>query len=400
VTDLRSTTSTTPSSTGGGRDRVLDGYRATAALAVLTTHVAFQTGVVTSGTLGALAGRLDLGVALFFVLSGFVLYRSYARAELTASPAPSLRRYLRHRALRILPAYWVVVLVVLSSVDRAGHGTGDVLRQGFLLQTFSRDQLLADLSQTWSLATEVCFYLFLPAYAALLARLPGRDLRQRMRLQVVGIAVLLAVSPVWTWLVLGTGHLDARVAMLWLPAHLGWFAAGMLVALLREYDSLTGSSPSSWRTLASSPGACWAAAAALFLVASTPIAGPLTLEPTTALHAATKELLYLLIAGLLLVAGVWPVSGSVSERIFTIRPVQALGRWSYGLFLWHLLALDLVLRLLHRDPFTGGFWVVLPLTVVLGCAFAAASWAFVERPLRRFREPRQEDRAEQSADRG
>jgi peptidoglycan/LPS O-acetylase OafA/YrhL len=243
----------------------------------------------------------------------------------------------------------------------------------------------------------VTFYLFLPLYAALLARIPARDLRGRLRNQLVGIALLLAVSPLWTWFVLGTGHLDPRVAMLWLPAHLDWFAAGMLVALLLELDAATGRTASPWRTLASAPGACWTAAGALFLVVSTPVAGPLTLEPTTALHAAAKETIYLLIAGLVLVAGVWPVRGSISERLFTLRPVQALGWWSYGLFLWHLVALDLVFRALHKDPFTGGFWVVLVLTALLGSAFAAASWRFVERPLHRFREPRREHAPQKGA---
>jgi peptidoglycan/LPS O-acetylase OafA/YrhL len=416
LSDQRSPQATAVPPPARARNRVLDGYRAVAAVGVLTTHVAFQTGAVGAGTLGALAGRLDLGVALFFVLSGFVLYRPYARALLTAAPAPSLRRYLRHRGLRILPAYWLVVVVVLATVDRAGHGPGDLLTQGLLLQTFTADQLQTDLTQTWSLATEVCFYLFLPAYAAAVGvistrfaapapgapgpRSAGGDLRRRVQVAAGGLVVLLAVWPAWTAVVLGAGHLDARVAMLWLPAHLDWFAAGMALALAREYESLAGARRSAFRTLASTPGACWAAAAALFLVASTPVAGPLTLLPTTALHAATKELLYLLIAALVLVAGVWPLAGSVSERMFTAAPVQALGRWSYGLFLWHLLALDLVMRALHRDPFTGGFWPVLVLTAALGTAMAAASWTLVELPLHRFREPRQVDRAQQGADRG
>jgi peptidoglycan/LPS O-acetylase OafA/YrhL len=378
---------------GRGRYHVLDGYRAVAALWVLTTHVAFQTAAVTSGTLGALAARLDVGVALFFALSGFVLYGPYARALLTGSPLPSLRRYLRHRAVRILPAYWVLVVLVLGV-------SADLLRHALMLQTFEPGLLRADLTQTWSLATEVCFYLFLPLYVAVLARVTAGDVRARTRHQLIGLGVLFAVTPLWTWLVLGTGHFDDRVAMLWLPAHMDWFAAGMLLALVRERERVTGVGTGPWRTVASVPGACWAAAAALFVVASTPVSGPLTLGTTTALHAATKETLYLLVAGLVLVAGVWPSSGSVSERLFTVRPVQALGRWSYGLFLWHLVALDLVLRMLHVEAFTGVFWLVLPLTIALGTAFAATSWAIVERPCNRFREPRRQEGAEEAAERG
>lgn len=384
------------------RNRVLDGYRAVAALAVLTTHVAFQSGAVAEGRPGAVLARLDIGVALFFVLSGYLLFRSYARGQLSGSTAPSLGRYLRHRGTRILPGYWVVVVIALATTAASYRSRGELLTQTLLLQTFTQGHLLPGLTQTWSLATEVCFYLLLPGYAALLARWPARDLHARLRVQLVGLAVLAAATPAWTYWVLGTGALDARVAMLWLPAHLDWFAAGMLVAVLREYETLrptAADEPATWwRTIAASPGACWGGAAALLLIASTPVAGPLTLDATTALHAATKELLYLAIALLLLIAGVWPSTDSLAVRFFSSRPVQAVGRWSYGLFLWHLLALALVAWLLDRETFDGGFWLLLPLTTVLGLAFAAASWTIVERPAQRWREAR-EQAAQQRAER-
>ncbi|MCW2712328.1 MAG: acyltransferase 3, partial [Marmoricola sp.] len=61
---------------------VLDTLRAVGALAVVTTHVTFQSGdYVRHGIVGALLSRLDVGVAIFFVLSGFLLSRPYfARA--------------------------------------------------------------------------------------------------------------------------------------------------------------------------------------------------------------------------------------------------------------------------------------------------------------------------------
>ena len=52
----------------------LDGLRAVAAGAVLLTHVAFRTGQTQAGAGGAVLARLDVGVAVFFVLSGFLLY--------------------------------------------------------------------------------------------------------------------------------------------------------------------------------------------------------------------------------------------------------------------------------------------------------------------------------------
>src|SRR4051812_409189 len=92
----------------------LDAVRALGALAVVAHHVGFATGVNLSG--GPWSGwlaRLDVGVAVFFVLSGFLLFRPWAHAQATARERPKTLRYLWRRALRILPAYWLTVVVCL-----------------------------------------------------------------------------------------------------------------------------------------------------------------------------------------------------------------------------------------------------------------------------------------------
>lgn len=97
-----------------GRDPALTGLRAIAALAVVGTHAAFATGVLTHGYLGALTARLDIGVAVFFVLSGYLLFRPWVRAAADGIPAPSVRRYGRHRVRRILPAYVITVIAAFE----------------------------------------------------------------------------------------------------------------------------------------------------------------------------------------------------------------------------------------------------------------------------------------------
>ena len=92
---------------------MLDGYRGVAALLVVTTHVAFSTAFAVGGSLGAVAARFDIGVAIFFLLSGFLLYRGWARSGLTGARVPGSRVFYRRRLWRILPAYWVMVLAVL-----------------------------------------------------------------------------------------------------------------------------------------------------------------------------------------------------------------------------------------------------------------------------------------------
>ncbi len=171
----------------------LDGYRAVAALMVVLTHVAFSTGVVvTAGTWGHLLGRLDFGVALFFLMSGFLLYRPWARAAFDATPRPSLRRYAIRRAARILPLYWVVVVVTLLVLPEIQPvGTDQWWKHLLALQIYLPGGAIEGLSQTWSLCTEISFYVALPVLAVLAGSGRGRDPWRR---QVVLLATLVVVA--------------------------------------------------------------------------------------------------------------------------------------------------------------------------------------------------------------
>src|SRR5690349_2577554 len=92
--------------------------RACAAVGVVVTHVAFQTGH-TGGITGRLFGRFDLAVAVFFALSGFLLWRGHAAAARGLRPAPPTAHYLRSRLVRIMPAYLLAVVVILALLPEA-----------------------------------------------------------------------------------------------------------------------------------------------------------------------------------------------------------------------------------------------------------------------------------------
>src|SRR6266851_3607954 len=111
-TDLRPLAPRSPAV--AGHQDALDGLRAVAAVAVLVTHVGGLTGYVLIGTPASwVVSRGNIGVPIFFVLSGLLLYRPWAAAALAGPPAVRVTTYLRRRALRILPAYWAVVLIAL-----------------------------------------------------------------------------------------------------------------------------------------------------------------------------------------------------------------------------------------------------------------------------------------------
>ncbi len=92
--------------------------RACAAVGVVVTHVAFQTGH-TGGITGRLFGRFDLAVAVFFALSGFLLWRGHAAAARGLRPVPPTGHYLRSRIVRIMPGYLVAVVVILTLLPDA-----------------------------------------------------------------------------------------------------------------------------------------------------------------------------------------------------------------------------------------------------------------------------------------
>lgn len=70
------------------------------------------------------------------------------------------------------------------------------------------------------------------------------------------------------------------------------------------------------------------------------------------------------------------------HRFLASAPMVTLGRWSYGIFIWHLAALDMVFPVIGRFAFTGDMAVVLALTMVFTVAIAAVSYALVEQPCR------------------
>src|SRR5262245_7097105 len=109
----------------------LDALRALGAIGILLTHVSFATGASLNGYWGGLLARLDVQVAVFFVLSGFLLFRPFAHAVATGGQRPWVTQFFWRRAVRILPAYWITIVLCVTllpqnanmSVHEAVHFT-------------------------------------------------------------------------------------------------------------------------------------------------------------------------------------------------------------------------------------------------------------------------------------
>ncbi len=144
-----------------------DGLRAIAALLVVVVHVGAASGFTFRSSLGQYTARGEIGVSVFFLISGFLLYRPFAAAALAGRPGPNVRSYLVRRALRIVPLYWVALVVTYLFTGWASvHGVSGFLENAFFLQVYSRQWVFHGITQAWSLCIEVTFYLALPVWAA------------------------------------------------------------------------------------------------------------------------------------------------------------------------------------------------------------------------------------------
>jgi peptidoglycan/LPS O-acetylase OafA/YrhL len=339
----------------------LTGIRAVAALLVMGTHAAYTTGKYTHGYLGLVYSRMEIGVPIFFVLSGFLLFAPWVKAAASGGAPPSVGRYAWHRVRRIMPAYVVTVLVAYviyhwrTAGPNPGHTPMGLLRNLTLTQIYTDNYLYSylhqGLTQMWSLAVEVAFYVALPLLAYLLLVVLCRR-RWRPVLLLTGLAGLALITPAWLILVHTTDFLPDG-ARLWLPTYLAWFIGGMVLAVLQ---------PMGVRAYAF---ACIPLAVVCYFIASTPIAG----EPTTSPHELREALIKAAFYAVIATLAVAPLAlhdRGLYAKFLATRPMVFLGEISYEIFLIHLVTMELVMvEILRWRIYTGNVAILFLVTFVV-----------------------------------
>ncbi len=342
-----------------------------AALLVMLTHAAYTTGKYTHGYAGLVYSRAEIGVPIFFVLSGFLLFGPWVKASAAAGAAPagdisryappSVRRYAWHRVRRIMPAYVVTVLAAYllyhfrTAGPNPGHTWEGLFRNLTLTQIYTDNYLYSflhqGLTQMWSLAVEVAFYVVLPLLAYLLLVVLCRR-RWRPSMLLAGLGGLALLTPAWLILVHTTDFLP-DAARLWLPTYLLWFIGGMVLAALQ---------PLGVRAYAL---ACIPLAVICYFIVSTPIAGEPTTSPAELREALVKAGFYAVISTLM-VAPLALGDRGLYARFLGSRPMVFLGEISYEIFLIHLLTMELVMVEIVRYPiYTGSMWMLFLVTFVV-----------------------------------
>ncbi len=324
----------------------LDGLRGFAILLVLADHSGIEIA----------SGAGNLGVTIFFVLSGFLI-TTLLLEERARYGRVSLRRFYWRRALRLLPALVVllgVVAALMGVAGRAGEVAGDIIPALFYFMNWTAvaGNNPGLLSHTWSLSIEEQFYLVWPV--ALLGVLAiGRG-----RLGwVIGLLVGVILAAIVLRFLLWAGPTAYYRVYVGTDTRMDALAIGSLVAVAFTRRPITV------------PPLAMAALAATI---------PITLWMTNDESMATIGLAVTAFAAAGLVAGAATGAG---ERVLAWRPLVYLGIISYGLYLWHR-----PLMRAFTDSGLGGVPWAVAMMFALAIALAFLSRRFVEDPFLRLKD--------------
>jgi peptidoglycan/LPS O-acetylase OafA/YrhL len=369
---------------------LFDSLRAIAVLLVIGYHA--LGAVFPPGDPAAIrpyAVQMGVGVSIFFVISGFLLYRPFVAARLEGRKWLPVHAYAWRRFLRIFPGYWVALTVIALWLGLVGVFTLAGIPRYYLLgQVFDVDTLFGGLPQAWSLTVEVGFYIFLPIYAALLGVGRRRDRRKQLRLEWIAVVTLLGAGVVFNVILLS--QLEPRQyspLLRTFPTFVDHFAAGMLLAVASASLQRPERLPRLLRPVDRYPSLAWALALFAFWVVSTQIG----------LHGHAGEQVgdgqFLLRRGLYVVVAVAVVLPAVFgnqgrglvRRLLANRVMLYLGLVSYGLFLYHVAVLQQLERwdvalLSGVHPYLRVVDVLLPSLVL-----ASLSYYLIERPALRLK---------------
>jgi peptidoglycan/LPS O-acetylase OafA/YrhL len=343
----------------------LDGVRAIAVAAVLLYHAGvdwFPAGF--------------LGVDVFFVLSGFLITSLLLRERESTGRVDLLRFWIR-RARRLLPAAVLVIAVcaLVTAIflpEELQRMRGDalatlayvnnwhqILAERSYFAAFERPSLL---QHFWSLAIEEQFYLLWPlALGFCLSRLG----RKRTAIVTLAAALLSALAMG----VLFDSGTDPSREYFGTDTH----ASGLLIGALLAFVWPLGGLRSTPR-----PGAAILLDGAALAGLGVVLLAMLSWQDYDA-WVYRGGLTTVAIASAVMIAAVSHPSCRVAIA-FGVAPMRWIGQRSYGIYLWHwpVMALTRPDVDLHWSP-----WLLIPFQTAITVGIAAASYRWVEQPIRR-----------------
>lgn len=342
---------------------LVDGLRALAVLMVLATHAPIIQNFAPSyyfWKLVDVAHFAYFGVDIFFVLSGFLITRLLLK-ERERTGGISLSQFFIKRALRILPIYYLCVLVMVLAFPQSWHGVPSLAVFVFnYYHAFHSTPY--PMEHAWSLAVEEQFYLLWPI---LIAILPLRWGRRVTGLVIPALALLASMALAASL----EPTLAATLINKALPTRMLSLSLGAYLAF-REKEGAVPSNLECLLLVASG-------LAIAVLAAGGRILGYVAPDWYWCFTLFGYALIDLaLLAYIALGKPVAPVAA-----ILTARPVVYIGRISYGLYLYHLL-IFYILGINEAALAGRGIPLLLWVSAMVACfAVAALSFELIEKPI-------------------
>ncbi|MDX6679920.1 MAG: hypothetical protein QOE31_3972 [Solirubrobacteraceae bacterium] len=369
-----------------------NGVRGVGMLFVFLTHLFLladtkpDNNMRTYGWAAPVLGHIDLGLAAFFALSGYLIARPFARAYVLDTRRPRLRSYVRNRVLRVVPAFYLFTVLVLLRFGldgslESGHANTSsalqVLGQFLFVQGQTGGPAVVPIGPAWSIGAEIGFYVLIPIASWLAYRLGGGIVgpQRRAAAGVAAAGLLMLVSIVLR------AKAGNQYSFAWLtspPAIMYVFMPGVAIAVVEPLLAarLRGK-PRPARAIAWSAFAFAAFAAVLYAATD--------YDPRqTPIHhvLGQRALLAALCTGALIFGLlVLQLGTGGAPRLFANRLMLWMGERSYSFYLVHIWVLYEIDHALGEGESVATRVVIMLLVATpLTTAVAALSYRYVERP--------------------
>lgn len=369
----------------------IDGLRVLAAFGVISAHVGSEYGP-TKHLVAYYGAAAYPALIVFFTISGFLVYRPFARAALAPRTTPKSDRstsfwvYLLRRVLRIFPLYWAVLgITVVVSGPGTLSGPVDWFQAIFLVPFPSPSTLLKGPLgiAMWTLAIELPFYVIVPLYAA-----GVKKLHRRLDPAVSAFHLQLIVAGTVAAFIFSLGlAFGGALAfpVLSLPV-------GMLFAVLETRQSLARRRYPLIKFMADHWLICLAGYVAMVFISARLALDAYGVPGVTDPYDHIRNLYFpmqMAMALLLFVPAAFGTGRSLYVRFMAAAPLQILAPLTYGIYLWHVPLIRYTSEWFGPGflgfPFPGTTGFGMP-TLFIAIGLAIFTFVFVELPAAKLRD--------------
>jgi len=348
----------------------LDTLRGLAALFVFVFHFhsAFQDKAAIPQMLELTGAAGHIGLDIFFVLSGFLIFRSLYLHGVN-------KQYFVRRFFRIAPIYYFSLIFVLIFIDQSFffslQGLWNIVSHLLFLQSFSSATYYGINPVLWSLSIELIFYLFLPIFFLITKRKDSR--------LVFGIIIMIILCIVYRYGITAYySHWDATQRIIYTENIIGrfdQFALGMLASLATIKISAA-------KSIGKKTLNYIKALALSFIVAgcSGLIFGMTVFEEY---QSGFRDILLLQVflhsfIGLSTALLIFGLSNSyqIISKIIGNKVFAFLGVISYSFYIWHVIIIDQIVKLSEKRDLLG---LEFPIAFLATLAFSAVTYYLIER---------------------